>query len=82
MKFFKMLGQRITDLVAKLFSLNTVQFGVATILVILDKIPWYAWTISAAMLLGIRFLKALKGIGGLPGTETSIDNNPLAGIQG
>jgi len=80
MKFFKMLYQRIIDLVAKLFSLNTVQFGVATILVALDKIPWYAWTISAAMLLGIRFLKALKGIGGFSNAETPTDDNPLAGI--
>jgi hypothetical protein len=83
MKFLSMLYQRITDFVAKLFSLNTVQFAVATVLVLLGKIPWYAWIISAAMLLGVRFLKALTGKGFQNGGNGNDESaNPTQGIQG
>ena len=63
--FFKMLGERITAFIAKLFGLKTVVFIVATLLFIhIDKFPWYGWLIAAAMFLGLRYMEKLKHLGG------------------
>ncbi len=63
--FFKMLGERITGFIAKMFALKTVVFIVATLLFIhIDKFPWYGWLIAATMFLGLRYMEKLKGLGG------------------
>jgi len=59
----KMLKERFTGLLAKLFSLKTIVFVIATVLYVCAELPWYAWLIAAAMFLGLRYMEKLGGLG-------------------
>lgn len=58
---------RFKEFIAKLLSLKTIMFAVSTAIFITsegDKFPWYAWLLTAAMFLGLRYMEKLKGLGG------------------
>lgn len=59
------MKERIKDFFIKLLALKTVVFLTATALFIWgEEFPWYAWLISAAMFLGLRYMEKLQGLGG------------------
>jgi len=59
------MKERVKEFLAKLLSLKTIMFAVSTVIFICtDKLPWYAWIMTAAMFLGLRYMEKLQGLGG------------------
>jgi hypothetical protein len=62
-KFFLMVGQRFSSLVAKCISVKFIFAIIATFLVYEELIPSWAWLSIVFALFGIRYLEKMK-IGG------------------